>query len=80
MFCEDYSSLIPLTFVLAFYVSHVVSRYWDQVFTSFDITVVTILSFFKKKKIFNQILVYSSIPFLGQMLLRLKSTATAVDR
>ena len=29
-FCEDYSSLIPLTFVLAFYVSHVVSRWWAQ--------------------------------------------------
>ena len=31
MFCEKHGSLIPLTFVLAFYVSHVVQRYWDQV-------------------------------------------------
>ena len=30
MFCENNSSLIPLTFVLAFYVSHVVSRWWAQ--------------------------------------------------
>ena len=30
MFCENHSSLIPLTFVLAFYVSHVVSRWWAQ--------------------------------------------------
>lgn len=30
MFCEHHSSLIPLTFVLAFYVSHVVSRWWAQ--------------------------------------------------
>ena len=30
MFCEEHSSLIPLTFVLAFYVSHVVSRWWAQ--------------------------------------------------
>ncbi len=29
-FCEQHSSLIPLTFVLAFYVSHVVSRWWAQ--------------------------------------------------
>ncbi len=29
-FFDDYSSLIPLTFVLAFYVSHVISRWWDQ--------------------------------------------------
>lgn len=29
-FCEDHSPLIPLTFVLAFYVSHVVSRWWAQ--------------------------------------------------
>ena len=30
MFCESNSTLIPLTFVLAFYVSHVVSRWWAQ--------------------------------------------------
>lgn len=30
MFCENHSTLIPLTFVLAFYVSHVVSRWWAQ--------------------------------------------------
>lgn len=30
MFCEQHSNLIPLTFVLAFYVSVVVSRWWDQ--------------------------------------------------
>ena len=30
IFCEEHSSLIPLTFVLAFYVSHVVSRWWAQ--------------------------------------------------
>jgi hypothetical protein len=30
MFCEQHSSLIPLTFVLAFYVNHVVSRWWAQ--------------------------------------------------
>ena len=30
MFCEQHSNLIPLTFVLAFYVSSVVSRWWDQ--------------------------------------------------
>ena len=29
-FCDEYSSLIPLTFVLAFYVSHVISRWWEQ--------------------------------------------------
>ena len=29
-FCEEHSSFIPLTFVLAFYVSHVVSRWWAQ--------------------------------------------------
>ena len=31
IFCEKHSPLIPLTFVLAFYVSAVVTRYWDQV-------------------------------------------------
>ena len=30
MFCERHSSLIPISFVLAFYVSHVVSRWWAQ--------------------------------------------------
>ena len=30
IFCDEHSSLIPLTFVLAFYVSHVVSRWWAQ--------------------------------------------------
>lgn len=29
-FCDAYSSLIPLTFVLAFYVGHVLSRWWEQ--------------------------------------------------
>ena len=30
MFCDRHSSLIPISFVLAFYVSHVVSRWWAQ--------------------------------------------------
>ncbi|XP_040566717.1 bestrophin-4 [Lepeophtheirus salmonis] len=30
IFCNTHTTLIPLTFVLAFYVSHVVSRWWDQ--------------------------------------------------
>jgi hypothetical protein len=30
VFCEQHSSLIPLSFVLAFYVGTVVTRWWDQ--------------------------------------------------
>lgn len=30
VFCDAYGTLIPLSFVLAFYVSTVVSRWWDQ--------------------------------------------------
>ena len=30
LFCENYSKLIPLNFILAFYVAQVVSRWWSQ--------------------------------------------------
>jgi len=29
-YCEKYSDLIPLSFVLGFYVSIVMTRWWDQ--------------------------------------------------
>ena len=29
-YCEQYNNLIPVAFVLGFYVSIVVTRWWDQ--------------------------------------------------